>query len=92
MKNVVQTNDLHERDSRGIVINLNDLVALASNGDIKTGRVIGFKPAVVDTSGYTTVPSTVVVECHGGYQPSFVRYSFNNLLCIERLGEGEALS
>ena len=92
MKNVVKTNDLLERDIRGIIIDLGDLVALSTDREIKTGRVIGFKSAVVDNTGYTTVPSTVVVQCHGGYKPSFVRYSFRLLLCIERLGEGEALT
>ena len=92
MKGVVLTNDEFLRDSRDLVINLGDLVALATDGYIKTGRVIGFKPAVNHANSWTGVPPTVVLQCHGGYKPSFVRYSTNNLLCIERLGEGKALS
>lgn len=93
MKNVVDFNEDRLRDVRDVVIELNDLVALATPGHIKTGRVIGFKPTVTsDRGNWDSVPPTVVVQCHEGCNPSFVRYSYNNLLCIDRLGEGVALT
>lgn len=91
MKNVVDTNTDELLDSRGLVIVLGDLVALATPGRIKTGRVIGFKPSI-DKGVWTTIPATVVVQCHDGCQPSFVRYAHRNLLCIERFNEGEPLT
>ena len=72
------------RDSRGVYIEKGDVVALATPGYIKRGKVIGFRTQRSRNVYANDSRVAVVVECVGGSAPSVVQYPESNLLVLSQ--------
>jgi hypothetical protein len=90
MSKLVTDNTFEVTDIRDVLIQVDDLVAIATPYAIKVGTVIGFRENVTQCNSYTQSAARVVVQCFINSEtdtPSTILYPTKKLLCIKELAE-----